>query len=156
MTSKFLGQSERKRNWGRSMRIDSWERLELVIELIKSSLPMDISIELNHADLLRPPMPPLPYAPRSGSLMTIPTPLPLIAEVRVSLCIDEMLAWLLPVQFCIDRLLTAEEVVTKLADAFWFLQGWSQVHSHEGREHLRTQRLTAQIPAKSPRSPLVQ
>ena len=39
-----------KRNWGRGMRIDSWDRLELVIDLIKTSLPMGMSIDLNHAD----------------------------------------------------------------------------------------------------------
>jgi hypothetical protein len=83
-------------------------------------------------------------------------PSALLAEVRVSLSIDETLAWLLPVQFCIDQLLTAEEVVTKLADAFWFLRGWSQVHSHEGREQVRTQRPQSERPVKSSRSPLVQ
>lgn len=72
------------------------------------------------------------------------------AELRVSLSIDETLAWLLPVQFCIDQLLTAEEVVTKLADAFWFLKEWSQVHAHEGREALRIQCLQAQHPLDPP------
>jgi hypothetical protein len=83
-------------------------------------------------------------------------PLPILAEVRVSLYIDETLAWLLPVQFCLDQLLTAEEVITKLADAFWFLRAWSDVHAQEAGELLRTQRLQAQQPAKSPDRPLVQ
>lgn len=150
MSERFLGWSERKRNWGRSLRLDSWDGLELVIELIKSSLPIDIKIDLNHAEIFRPLAPPLAYAPCTESSITIPMPLPLLAEVRVSLCIDDTLAWLLPVQFCIDQLLTAEEVIRKLADAVFFLQGWSQVHAHEGGEHLRTQPLQAQHPAKSP------
>ena len=73
-----------------------------------------------------------------------------MAEVRVSLYIDESLAWLLPVHFCIDPLLTAEEVVVKLEDAFLFLKAWSDVHAHDARELLRTQRLQAQRPAQSP------
>ena len=154
MSKNFLGRSERKRNRGRSMRIDSWDRLELVIELIKSSLPIDIRMDFNHAEILRPLAPPLPYAPSTGSSIRIPTPL--LAEVRVSLRIDETLAWLLPVQFCIDQLLTAEEVVTKLADAFRFLKAWSDVHAYEALELLRTQRLQAQCPAKSASKYLVQ
>jgi len=120
------------------MRIDSWDRLEFVLELIRSSLPIDIRIELDHTDVLRPFSPPLPYDPRAGSSRAIPMPSALLAEVRVSLSIDETLAWLLPVQFCIDQLLTAKEVVTELADALVFLKAWSQVNAHEGREHLRT------------------
>jgi hypothetical protein len=152
---KFLGRSGRKRNWGRNIRIDSWERLEVVIELIKCSLPIDIRIELNHAEVLRPVTPPLPYDPRAGSSKTIPTSLPLLAEVRVSLCSDETLAWLLPVQFCIDQLLTAEHVVTKVADAFWFLEAWSQIHSDEGREHILKQRRQPRRLLKPPASPVV-
>jgi len=59
------------------------------------------------------------------------------------------LAWLLPVHFCIDRQFTAEKVVTKLANAFWFLEGWSMVHGHKGRKLLRTQHHQAQRFAKS-------
>src|SRR5215469_9513375 len=95
-------------------------------------------MDLNPAEMFRP-LVPLPYDPRRGSSTTSPTPLPVLAEVRVSLCKDETLAWLLPVHFCVDQLLTAEEVVTKLADAFWFLDGWSMVHGHKGRKALRTQ-----------------
>ena len=149
MSKKLFGRSECKRSWGRGIRIDSWERLQLVVDLIKSTLPIDIRMDLYHADVSRRPVPPLPYDPRTESSITIPTPLPFLAEVRVSLCSDETLAWLLPVQFCIDQLLTAQEVVTKLADALVFLKAWSQVHAHEGREHLRTQRLQAQHPTKS-------
>lgn len=156
MSKKLFGRSERKRNWGRGMRIDSWERLQLVIDLMKGSLPIDISVELNHAEASRRPSPPLAYAPNRGSSITIPTPLPFLVEVRVSLCVDETLAWLLPVQFCIDQLLTAEEVVTKLADAFWFLKAWSQVHAGEPREYLRTRRLRARRPAKSATKYMVQ
>jgi hypothetical protein len=134
------------------MRLDSWDKLLLVIELLKTNLPIDLKIALKDAGVLSP-APPLPYDPGIESTR-VATPLPILAEVRVSLCIDETLAWLLPVQFCIDQLLTAEEVVTKLADAFWFLKAWSQVHAHEGREHVRTQR--PQFPVESPESPLIQ
>ena len=152
MGEKFLGRSKRKRNWGRSMRVDSWDKLEWVIELIKTTLPIDVKIALKDAEVSSP-SPPLPYDPRIESTR-VATSLPILAEVRVSLCIDETLAWLLPVQFCIDQLLTAEEVVTKLTDAFWFLKTWSQVHAHEGRERIRTRR--PQFPVKSPESPLIQ
>ncbi len=138
------------------MRINSWDRLELVIDLIKGSLPIDVRMDLNHAEILRPSAPPLPYDPRAESSITIPTPLPLLAEVRVSLCIDETLACLVPVQFCMDQFLTAEEVVTKLVDAFWFLKAWSGIHAHEARELLRTQCPHGQVPTKSPSKYLVQ
>jgi len=36
VSKKFLGRSERKRNSGRSMRIDNWDKLELVLDLIKA------------------------------------------------------------------------------------------------------------------------
>jgi hypothetical protein len=54
------------------------------------------------------------------------------------------------------QLLMAEKVVTKFADPFWFLKGWSQVHGHERRECLRTQGLEARRPAKSPGKYFVQ
>ena len=155
MTKKLFGRSERKRTWGRSMRIDSREKLRLVIELMKSSLPVDVSLELDDAEVSRGLPPPSLYDPRTKHSMRVPTPLPILVEVRVSLCIDETLACLLPVHFCIDQLLMAEEVVTKVADAYWFLQGWSQVHSHEAHEHLRTRGFQSRRPVKSP-SPMVQ
>ena len=156
MSKKFFGRSARKRNSGLSMRIDNWEKLQFLVNLMKSSLPINISMDLNHGDVSRRPTPPLPYDPRTESSTTIPTPLPFLAEVRVSLSIDETLAWVLQVQFCIDQLLTAREVITKLADALGFLDGWSKVHGREGREHLRTQRLEAHRPGKSRGSPFVQ
>ena len=122
---------------------------------MKSGLALDISMDLNGAELSRSPALPLPYDPRRESAM-IPAPFPILAEVRASLCIDETLAWLLTVQFCIDQLLTAEEVVTKLADAFCFLKAWSQAHTDEARAYLRTQCLQAQCPAKSSTKYLVQ
>jgi len=152
---KFLGSSRRKRNRGRSTRIDSWDRLELVIELIKSSLPVDMRIDLNHIEF-PPLLEPLPYDPRMENSITIRTPSPVVAEVRVSLSIDETLAWLLPVQFCVDHLLRVEEVVAKITDAFWFLQGWTHVHGQGGRRSLRTQRTQVQHLAKSASKYLVQ
>lgn len=156
MSNSFLGRFARKRNDGRSMRIDRWDKLELVIELITSSLPIDVRMELNHAENLTPLATPLPYDLRTGSSTTIPTLLPLLAEVRVSLCVDDTFAWLLPVYFCIDQMLTAGDVVTKLAEAYRFLNAWSQVHTHEGREHLRIGRLQAQCPSKFRREYLIQ
>jgi hypothetical protein len=134
------------------MPIDSWERLEEVIELLNTSLPIDISIDLHHAEISRPLPLPLPYEPRIENSSLVPTPSPFLAEVRVSLCIDETLAWLMPVQFCIDQLLTSEEVVRKIVDAFWFLDGWSKAHGHESAEQFRTQ---AGNPAKSIGSRLI-
>ena len=127
-----------------------------MIELMKSGLPMDISIDLNDAEVSSRLLAPLPYDPRTENSMLVPAPLPILAEVRISLWIDEMLAWLLPVQFCIDQLLTAEEVVTKLADAFRFLRAWSQIHADEAREYVRTQRSQTQRPAKPARNYLVE
>jgi hypothetical protein len=143
-------------DWGRSTRIDSWERLRLAIELMKSGLPVDISIDLNDAEVSRRLPLPLPYDPGGENSMLVPAPLPILAEVRVSLWIDEMLAWLLPVQFCVDQLLTVEEVVTKLADAFRFLKAWSQIHAGDAREYIRTQRSQTQHPAKPASNYLVQ
>jgi hypothetical protein len=55
VSKKLFGRTERKRNWGRDTRIDSWERLHLVIELMKSGLPIDVSIDVDDADVPRPP-----------------------------------------------------------------------------------------------------
>jgi len=156
VSKKLFGRSGRKRKWGRSMQIDSWERLQLVVELMKKSLSVDMSMDLNHTEVSGRQTPPLPYDPRTGSSTTIPTPMPSLAEVRVTLSVDETLAWVLPVQFCIDRLLTAEEVVTKLTDALGFLEAWSKVHSDDGREHLRAQCLQDKRPARSLSKYLVQ
>jgi hypothetical protein len=60
VSKKLFGRSERKRNWGRSMRIDSWERLQLVVDLMKSSLPINISMDLSHAEASRRPAPRCP------------------------------------------------------------------------------------------------
>lgn len=156
MSEKLFGQSERKGKRGRNQRIDSWDRLRLVIELMQSGLPVDISIELNDAEMSSELPPPLPYDPRTENSKLVPAPLPILAEVRVSLWIDEMLAWLLPVHFCIDQLLTAEEVVTKVANAFWFLKAWSQIHGEEAREYLQTRCFEPRRPAKSASKYLIQ
>ena len=147
---KLFGRSERKRNWGRNTRIDSWERLLLVIEVMKSGLPMDVTIDADDADISGPWPLPWPYDPREKIATEIPAPLPILAEVRVSLWIDETLAWMLPVHFSIDQLLTAEEVITKIADASWFLQRWSKMHSPEASEQLRVLGTKNGRPIKSP------
>jgi hypothetical protein len=89
------------------------------------------------------------YSPRAVGLTTSPTPLPVFAEVRVSLSMDETLVWVLPVHLCVDQSLTAEEAIGKLADAFWFLDAWSLVHDYEGREQVRTKRFQAEHPVQS-------
>jgi hypothetical protein len=118
-----------KRYWGRDMIIDNWEKLEEVIELIKCSLPINMQVELNAAGRPGRNTQPLPFDPRIGSTSALPAPSPALAEVRLSLFIDETLGWLLPLQFCIGQLLTAREIVRKIAHGFWFLESWSHAHS---------------------------
>jgi hypothetical protein len=113
-------------------------------------------MDLDHVEIFGSPTLPLAFGPCAGGLTTCPTQLPVFTEVRVSLSIDETLGWVLPVQFCIDQLLTAEEVIGKLADAFWFLDAWSLVHDYEGREQLRTKCFQAECPVKSPSKYTVQ
>ena len=103
---------------------------------------------MNDADISRLPVVPLPYDPSEGSLGSVPIPLP--ATVRVSLFVDEELAWLLPVHFYIGQLLTGKEVIVRLADAVRFLRAWSQVHDLEGREHLGIQLLQAEYRCTPP------
>jgi len=69
-THDYLGRSKRKRKSGRDMQIDSWEKLELVIELFKPSLPIHIGIDLNHSEVSGPLPLPLPYEPRTGNSST--------------------------------------------------------------------------------------
>ena len=38
MSQQFLGRSQRKRKWRRGLRIDSCEKLDLVVELIKKAV----------------------------------------------------------------------------------------------------------------------
>lgn len=155
MSEKILGRSKRKRHWGRYMLIDNWEKLEEVIELIKSSLPINMQVELNAACRPGRNTQPLPFAPRTGSATALPTPVPALAEVRLSLLIDETLGWLLPVQFCIGQLLTATEIIGKIADGFWFLESWSHAHSREARAQIRFEHFPSARTAKSGRKPLV-
>ena len=51
LSKKLFGRTQRKRNWGRNTRIDSWEKLQLVIELMKSGLPIDVTIDLYDAEV---------------------------------------------------------------------------------------------------------
>jgi hypothetical protein len=50
---------------------------------------------------------------------------------NLALLINERLGWLFPVHFCIGELLTAHEVVTKIADAFRILKTWSDSRKQE-------------------------
>jgi hypothetical protein len=90
------------------------------------------------------------------SSSALPTPSPALAEVRISLFIDETLGWLLLLQFCIGQLLTAKEIVRKIADGFWFLESWSHAHSRDARAHLRFEDFPTESGAKSGRKPLIQ
>jgi len=154
MSETILGRSKRKRQWGRHMLVDSWEKLEEVIELIKCSLPIHIEVEFN--DSCRPDRScqPLPFDPRTRSSITFPTPT--LAEVRVSLLIDETLGWVMPVQFSVGPLLTAAEIIQKIADACFFLQGWSHGHSPEARARLRFEHRRSPGTVRSRRKPLFQ
>src|SRR5215813_9414532 len=83
------------------------------------------------------------------------TALPALAEVRLSLFIDETLGWLLPLQFCIGQILTAKEIVRKITDGFWFLESWSHAHSRDARAHLRFEDFRSERTTKSRRKPLI-
>jgi hypothetical protein len=74
---------------------------------------------------------------RNGNATALPMPLLAPAEVRVSLLIDESLGWMLPVQFSIGFLLTATEVIEKIANAVSLLEAWSSAHLAETRANLR-------------------
>lgn len=156
VSEKILGRSRGKRHWGRDMIIDNWEKLEEVIELIKCSLPINMQVELNAMCNPAPNTQPLPFDPRAGSPSSLNTALPALAEVRLSLFIDETLGWLLPLQFCIGQLLTAKEIVRKITDGFWFLESWSHAHSRDARAHLRFEDLRSECTTKTGRKPLIQ
>ena len=158
MSEKILGRSKRKRKRGREMIVDNWEKLEVVIELIKCSLPINMQVKLNAASRPGRNTQPLPFDPRTGNSTAFPTPLPALAELRISLFIDEKLQWLLPVQFCIGQLLTATEIIQKIADGFWFLESWSHAHSRDVRAHVGFEDFRSAPTPKSGRSrkPLIQ
>ena len=156
MTETILGQSKRKKHWGRHMVIDSWEKFVEVAELIKGSLPINMQLELNEECRPGRAIQPLPFDPRTGNSTALPTYAPALAEVRVSLLMDEQLGWMLPVQFCIGQLLTAAEIISKIADACWFLQSWSSVHASEARQNLRSGQPRVSRRAKNTPKTLVQ
>ena len=137
------------------MIIDSWEKFEEVIELIKLSLPINMRVELNSARRPGRSTEPLSFDPRIGSSISYSMGLASLAEVRVSLLVNETLAWLLPVQFCIGQLLTATEIIGKIADALVFLQSWSHVHSCDARAQLRFEHPQSPRTAKCNRKPLI-
>ena len=76
-------------------------------------------------------MKPLAFIPVFQSTDGLFTQEPSIIEVRVSIIANDSLGWLLPVHFCIGELLTAHEVVTKVADAFRILKTWSDSRKQE-------------------------
>ena len=82
-------------------------------------------------DSRMPIMKPVPFVPDSKSTERLFTPKPSIMEVQVSIIANDSLGWLLPVHFCIGELLTAHEVVTKIADAFRILRTWSDSRKQE-------------------------
>jgi hypothetical protein len=154
MSEAILGRSKRKRHWGRHMLVDSWEKLEEVIELIKRSLPVHIEVEFN--DSCRPDRScqPLPFDPRTRTSITFP--MPTLAEVRVSLLIDETLGWVMPVQFSVGPLLTAAEIIQKIADACFFLESWSHTHLAEVRGNFRFEHPRSTPSARSAHKPVIQ
>ena len=154
MSEKILGRSKRKRHWGRHMLVDSWEKLEEVIELIKRSLPIHMQVEFNDACRAGRSTPPLPFDPRNRN--SIAFPMPALADVRVSLLIDEALGWVMPLQFSVGPLLTGAEIVQKIADACFFLESWSHTHSAQARANLRFEDPRSAPSTGSPRKPIIQ
>lgn len=155
MSAKDVKRPKRcKRSWGRRILIDRWGRLVELIELIQGSLPIDKRIDLTQhpaSTLSRwcPPeeepavgraLQPLAFESSGDGSDEILTLGPFLVEVRVLLFIDERLGWLLPVHFCIGQLLTADEVITKIRDAFWILETWTYTHTHEYRRFARTRK----------------
>jgi hypothetical protein len=138
MRRKVFGRLQRNRNWGKTTRIDSYDRLQLVLGLLKDDVPIGISIDLYPLDYSGKAPAPHAYDPRRDTPLMVSAPLPVVAEVRMSLYRNETLAWVLPLRFAIDRFLTTGEVATKIAEAKRLLQAWAQVHAGEAREHLGT------------------
>jgi len=82
--------------------------------------------------------------------------MPTLAEVRVSLLIDETLGWVMPVQFSVGPLLTAAEIIQKIADACFFLESWSHTHLAEARGNFRFEHPRSTPSARSARKPVIQ
>lgn len=154
MSEKILGWSKRKRHWGRHMLVDNWEKLEEVIELIQRILPIHIQIEFNDTCSAGRNIQPLAFDPRTRN--SIALPLPELAEVRVSLLIDETLGWVMPLQFSVGPLLTGPEIVQKIADACFFLESWSHTHSARARGNLRFEHRRSTPRTGSARKPVIQ
>jgi hypothetical protein len=132
------------RTWGRRIRVDSLARLKELIELIGTALPIDMHVDLcqpresplsKSASLETIEAPevvhPIAFGQQAGDSHSIFTMRPFVIEVRVSLLINEHLGWLLPVYFCLGELLTADEVITKIWDAFRILKIWSAANTQE-------------------------
>jgi len=143
-TSRSKRPKRCKRSWGRSIRIDTMDKLNELIGLIETTLSIDMHIEIyqprgsafsgsTRFESMETAMvvQPLAFQPLAGNSHSIFTMRPSLIEVRVSLIIDEYLGWLLPVYFCIGELLTADEVITKISEAFWILRTWSDANTRE-------------------------
>lgn len=141
------------RDWGRRIRIDTFDRLKELIGVIGTALPIDMHLDLCQArDSLFSISPsletieasgvvhPIAFGPQAGDSHTIFTTRPSIIEVRVSLLINEHLGWLFPVYFCLGELLTAEEVITKIWDAFRILKIWSAANTREYLHSVRSKK----------------
>jgi len=153
MSEKILGRSRRKRHWGRYMLVDSWEKLGEVIEIIKRSLPINVQVEMNDSCTGRSCQP-LPFDPCTRN--SISFPMPIFVEVRVTLLLDETLGWVMPVQFSIGPLLTAAEIIQRIADAYFFLEEWSLAHSAEARAYLGVGHPRSTPDARSGCKPVIQ
>jgi hypothetical protein len=154
MSQKILGRQKRKKHWGRYMLVDNWEKLQEVIELIKRSLPIHIQVEINESCMADRSCQPLPFDPRMRNATALP--LPALAEVLVSLLIDETLGWVMPLQFSVGPLLTAAEIIQNIADACFFLESWSHTHSAEARTNLRFEQPRSTPNARSVRKQVIQ
>ena len=95
---------------------------------------------------------PVPFNPRLGNFTELPISPVALAEVRVSLMIDETFGWMIPVQFAIGPLLTAAEIIEKIANTCFFLEAWSQAHLRRGPVRIRLKHLKLSTTA----TPLIQ
>lgn len=138
------------------MVIDNWQKLVEIVELIKCSLPINMQIQLNDTCTPVRNTQPLPFDPRTGNWGLVHRPAPAPTEVRVSLLIDDTLGWVLPVQFSVGPLLTAAEIIQKIANACFFLESWSHAHSAEARAKLRFEYPRFKPSARSGRKAVIQ
>jgi hypothetical protein len=142
--SRPKGPKRCNRNWGRRIRLDSLAKLKQFVELIGTALPTGMQVDLCRPreslfiksasfETFEAPevVHPIAFGQEPGDSHTIFTMRPSVVELRVSLLINERFGWLLPVYLCLGELLTADEVITKIWDAFRILKIWSAANTRE-------------------------